>query len=96
MDGSTLGIIVVVIFVVVVLVIRYFVSAGVNKASDAVQNAWAKKKAESSPNEQVSLADRYGQAQANPGGTTCPQCGNNLPDGTKFCNKCGASLGDDV
>ena len=96
MNQSALGIIIVVVFVVVVLVIRYVVNAGVNKASDAVQNAWAKKKAESNPNEQVSLADRYGQAQASPDSTTCPQCGNELPDGTKFCNKCGASLNGNI
>ena len=23
----------------------------------------------------------------------CPKCGNQLPDGAQFCNKCGASLG---
>ena len=94
MNQSAFGIVAVVILIVIFLVIRYVVNAGVNKASDAVQNAWAKKKAESSPNEQVSLADRYGQAQTSTGGTTCPQCGNALPDGTKFCNKCGASLGE--
>ena len=92
MDRNMLMIVVVVLLVVVILVVRYVVSAGVNKAGDAIQNAWANKKNAENPPQQVSLAERYGQASTPNDTIKCAQCGNTLPSGTKFCNKCGATL----
>ena len=92
MDGNVLIIGVIILIVVIWLGLSYVLRAGANKAEDAIKNTMAKKKAQENPPQQVSRADRYGQAPAASSAIACPQCGNNLPAGTKFCNKCGATL----
>ena len=92
MDPNVIMIGFIILIIFIYAVIRYVVNAGANKAEDAIKNAWARRKNATTPPQQVSLAERYGQTSATTSGVRCGRCGATLPAGTKFCNKCGADL----
>lgn len=104
MNNSIVGIVVIVVITLIILGIRWLISSAVYKGADAVSEAVDRRRKANQVDAairesggrnvtgQVSLADRYGRSTQSSGGRKCPKCGNVLPEGTRFCNKCGTSL----
>ena len=85
--------------VVCFLIIRFLenlLGRGIDKATDAVANQFAKRGQKSTP-QSGNLADRFqasvpSQPTTTQAGTFCTKCGAAVKPGSTFCVKCGAEL----
>ena len=85
--------------VVCFLIIRFLenlLGRGIDKATDAVANQFAKRSQKSTP-QSGNLADRFqtsapSQPTATQTGVFCTKCGAAVKPGSAFCTKCGAEL----
>jgi len=60
MDAQTIIILLAIGIPVGILILRFIISAGLNKADDAIRNAASKSKSENTPLEKTNLSDLYG------------------------------------
>lgn len=59
MPTDVLAFLLIILMFAIIYALKYFISAGVNKAGDAVDNAMRQKKNEEKPAETQNLADRF-------------------------------------
>lgn len=99
-DSVPVGVIVAVLgSVVCFLIIRFLenlLAKGVDKATDAVADQFAKRGKKVAP-QSGNLADRFqtsapSQPVAAQNGEFCEKCGAAIKPGSTFCTKCGAEL----
>lgn len=99
-ESVPIGVIVAILgSVVCFLVIRFLenmLGKGIDKATDAVANQFAKRGKKSAP-PSGNLADRFqsstpSQSTAAQTGAFCTKCGAAVKPGSAFCTKCGAEL----
>ncbi len=85
--------------VVCFLIIRFLenlLGRGIDKATDAVANQFAKRGKKNAP-QSGNLADRFQASELSQptiaqAGAFCAQCGAEVKPGSIFCGKCGAEL----
>ena len=99
-DSIPIGIVVAVLgSVICFLIIRFLenlLGRGIDKATDAVANQFAKRSQKSTP-QSGNLADRFqtsapSHPTATQTGVFCTKCGAAVKPGSTFCVKCGAEL----
>ena len=99
-ESAPIGVIVAILgSVVCFLIIRFLenlLGRGIDKATDAVANQFAKRGQKSTP-QSGNLANRFQpSAPSQPGATQtsafCTKCGAALKPGSTFCVKCGAPV----
>lgn len=100
MESVPIGVIVAILgSVICFLIIRFLenlLGRGIDKATDAVANQFAKRSKKSAP-PSGNLADRFQsstppQSTATQTGAFCTKCGAAVKPGSTFCVKCGAEL----
>ena len=99
-ESIPIGVIVAILgSIVCFLVIRFLenmLGKGIDKATDAVANQFAKRSQKNEP-ASGNLADRFqasvpSQPTATQAGAFCTKCGAAVKPGSAFCTKCGAEL----